>query len=112
MPVNQHGGSHPLSAPCAADLSLDHHYLENELGFDAAFNYETQDRRPGIERIVFDDTVEVALDLLNTHDRIISVGALAMHQGQELVDPKNLIHILMEQLRYMVYEYYDQWESF
>ncbi|KAF9550721.1 hypothetical protein EC957_012038 [Mortierella hygrophila] len=61
---------------------------------------------------LFDDTVEVALDLLNTHGRIISIGALAMHQGQELFAPKNLIHILMKQLRYMVYEYYDQWESF
>ena len=65
--------------------------------------------------LVFDDTVEVALELLNTHGRIISVGVLALHQGQELVAPKNLIHVLMKQLRYegyIVYEYYDQWESF
>ncbi|KAK3808032.1 MAG: hypothetical protein JOS17DRAFT_797000 [Linnemannia elongata] len=101
-------------------------YLKNELGFDAAFNYKTQDKRQALTELapqgldiyydlVFDDTVEVALDLLNTHGRIISVGALAMHQGQELAAPKNLIHILMKQLRYegyMVYEYYDQWESF
>ncbi|KAF9125762.1 hypothetical protein BGX30_000316 [Mortierella sp. GBA39] len=106
-----------------ADLSLVHHYLKNELGFDAAFNYKTQDRRHALTELalqeldiyydrVFDDTVEVALDLLNTHGRIISVGALAMYQGQELVAPKNLIHILMKQLRYMVYEYYVQGKSF
>lgn len=101
-------------------------YLKNELGFDAAFNYKTQDRRQALTELapqgldiyydmVFDDTVEIALDLLNPHGRIISVGLLAMNQGQEPVAPKNLIHILMKQLRYegyMVYEYYDQWEAF
>ncbi|KAG0076317.1 hypothetical protein BGZ90_008862 [Linnemannia elongata] len=65
--------------------------------------------------LVFDDTVDIALDLLNPHGRIISVGTLALHQGQEPAAPKNLINILMKQLRYegyMVYEYFDQWESF
>ncbi|KAG0291697.1 hypothetical protein BGZ96_004906 [Linnemannia gamsii] len=101
-------------------------YLKNVLGFDAAFNYKTQDRRQALTELApqgldiyydmgFDDTVEIALALLNPHSRIISVGVLAMHQGQELVAPKNMIHILMKQLRYegyVVYEYYDQWEDF
>ncbi|KAF9144774.1 hypothetical protein BGX30_011538 [Mortierella sp. GBA39] len=101
-------------------------YLTSELGFDAAFNYKTQDRRSALAEaapqgldiyydLVFDDTVDIALDLLNPHGRIISVGTLALHQGQEPAAPKNLINILMKQLRYegyMVYEYFDQWESF
>ncbi|KAG0305930.1 hypothetical protein BGZ97_000928 [Linnemannia gamsii] len=101
-------------------------YLKNELGFDAAFNYKTQDRRAALTEaapqgldiyydLVFDDTVDIALDLLNPHGRIISVGSLALHQGQEPAAPKNLINILMKQLRYegyMVYEYFDQWETF
>ncbi|KAG0381236.1 MAG: hypothetical protein J3R72DRAFT_487494 [Linnemannia gamsii] len=101
-------------------------YLKNELGFDAAFNYKTQDRREALTAaapngldiyydLVFDDTVDIALDLLNPHGRIISVGSLALHQGQAPAAPQNLINILMKQLRYegyMVYEYFDQWESF
>ncbi|KAG0278769.1 hypothetical protein BGZ95_003213 [Linnemannia exigua] len=101
-------------------------FLKKELGFDAAFNYKTQDKREaliaaapnGIDiyyDLVFDNTVEVALDLLNTHGRIITVGALAMHQNQGIAVPRNLINILMKQIRYegyVVYEYYDQWEAF
>ncbi|KAK3845809.1 MAG: hypothetical protein J3R72DRAFT_396746 [Linnemannia gamsii] len=101
-------------------------FLKNELGFDAAFNYKTQDKREALTTaapngidiyydLVFDNTVEIVLDLLNTHGRIISVGALAMHQNQGLAAPRNLINILMRQIRYegyVVYEYYDQWEAF
>ncbi|KAF9905644.1 hypothetical protein EC991_001474 [Linnemannia zychae] len=102
-------------------------FLKNELGFDEAFNYKTQDKREALTAavgpqgldiyydLVFDNTVEIALDLLNTHGRIISVGALAMHQGQDIVAPNNLINILFKQIRYegyIIYEYYDQWAAF
>ncbi|KAF9131091.1 hypothetical protein BGW39_002250 [Mortierella sp. 14UC] len=101
-------------------------YLKNTLGFDAAFNYKTQDKREALTAavgpqgldvyydLVFDNTVEVALDLLNTHSRIISVGTLGLHQNQDLAAAKNLIHILMKQIRherYMSHEYYDHWEA-
>ncbi|KAG0371269.1 hypothetical protein BC939DRAFT_528827 [Gamsiella multidivaricata] len=102
-------------------------FLKNELGFDAAFNYKTQDRRialadaagpQGVDvyyDLIFDDTIDIVLDLLNPHGRILSIGVLALHQGQELAAPKNLVNILLKQLRYegyMVYEYFDQWEAF
>ncbi|KAF9079646.1 hypothetical protein BGX27_006152, partial [Mortierella sp. AM989] len=54
-------------------------FLKNELGFDAAFNYKTQDKRTALTEavgpsgldiyydLVGDDTTEVVLDLLNPH---------------------------------------------
>ncbi|KAF9081548.1 hypothetical protein BGX23_000747 [Mortierella sp. AD031] len=102
-------------------------YLKNELCFDAAFNYKTQDRREALTAavgpqgldvyydLVFDDTVDIALDLLNPHGRVVTVGLLTGHQGQAVASPKNLIHILLKQIRwegYTVFENYDQWEPF
>ncbi|KAG0006666.1 hypothetical protein BGZ65_005401 [Modicella reniformis] len=103
-------------------------YLKTELGFDAAFNYKTtQDRRTALIEaagekgldiyydLLFDDTVDIALDLLNPHGRIIAVGAVALSQGQTPVAPKNMLNLLLKQLRYegyVVYEYADQYEAF
>ncbi|KAF8936126.1 hypothetical protein BGZ47_009640 [Haplosporangium gracile] len=102
-------------------------FLKNELGFDAAFNYKTQDRRSALTEavgpkgldiyydLVFDNTLDIVLDLLNPHGRIISVGSVVAHQGQSVAAPQNLINILMKQLRfegYTVYENFDQWGAF
>ncbi|KAF9956416.1 Prostaglandin reductase 1 [Mortierella alpina] len=102
-------------------------FLKNELKFDAAFNYKTQDKRAALTEamgtagidiyydITLDDNVDIALDLLNHHGRIVSVGALALHQGQAPAAPANVVNILMKQLRYegyLVYYRYDQFEPF
>jgi NADPH-dependent curcumin reductase CurA len=105
-------------------------FLKDTLGFDAAFNYKTQDRREALTAavggtqgggldiyydLVFDDTLDIVLDILNPHGRIISVGIVAAHQGQSVAAPKNLVNILMKQLRfegYTVYENFDQWGAF
>ncbi|KAG0210967.1 hypothetical protein BGX28_008675 [Mortierella sp. GBA30] len=102
-------------------------FLKNELGFDAAFNYKTQDKRAALTEamgsagidiyydITLDDNVEIALDLLNPHGRILSIGTLSLHKGQAPAAPSNVLNILIKQLRYegyMVYERYDQFEAF
>lgn len=100
-------------------------YLKNELGFDGAFNYKTvPDKRAALTELVgkdgldiyydlvADDTVEIALDLLNTRGRIIFVGMLAGHQNQETAPPKNLINILFKQLRYEGYVVFDRYDGF
>ncbi|KAH7059808.1 alcohol dehydrogenase [Linnemannia elongata] len=102
-------------------------FLTSTLGFDAAFNYKTQDPRSALTSavgpagldiyydLVFDSTLETVLDILNPHGRIISVGIVAAHQGQAVAAPKNLVNILMKQLRfegYTVYENFDQWGLF
>ncbi|KAG0381235.1 hypothetical protein BGX24_000005 [Mortierella sp. AD032] len=103
-------------------------FLKNTLGFDDAFNYKTQDRREALTAavgsqgldiyydLVFDDTLEIVLDLLNPHGRVIAVGIVAAHKGdQPLAAPANLVNILLKQLRfegYTVYENFDQWGAF
>ncbi|KAF9306888.1 hypothetical protein BGZ74_002389 [Mortierella antarctica] len=99
-------------------------YLINELGFDAAFNYKTQDKKQallaaggdkGIDiyyDLVGDDTVDVALDILNPSGRIIAIGVLAMHQNELPYAPKNTINILMKQLRYEGYLVFENYQHF
>ncbi|KAF9438326.1 hypothetical protein BGZ76_008609 [Entomortierella beljakovae] len=98
-------------------------FLKNELGFDAAFNYKTQDKRAALTEavgsagldiyydLVGDDTVEIALDLLNPHGRVLAIGILAAHQNAEPYLPKNLINILFKQLRYEGYLVFDNYEK-
>ncbi|KAF9905645.1 hypothetical protein EC991_001475 [Linnemannia zychae] len=102
-------------------------YLKNTLGFDAAFNYKTQDKREALTAavgpqgldvyydLVFDNTVEIALDLLNPHGRVITVGLLAGHKGDDLALPRNIVHLLLKQIRwegYTVFENFGEFENF
>ncbi|KAF9966538.1 hypothetical protein BGZ70_001997 [Mortierella alpina] len=98
-------------------------YLKNELGFDAAFNYKTQDKRAALTEaageagldvyydLVGDDTTEIVIDLLNPHGRILAVGILSVHQNEEPYAPKNLINILFKQLRYEGYLVFERYEN-
>ncbi|KAG0210972.1 hypothetical protein BGX28_008680 [Mortierella sp. GBA30] len=97
-------------------------FLKNKLGFDAAFNYKTQDKRAALTEavgkagldiyydLVGDDTLEIVLDLLNPYGRVLSVGILAAHQNHEPHAPKNLINILLKPLRYEGYLVFDRYE--
>ncbi|KAF9368654.1 hypothetical protein CPB97_004401, partial [Podila verticillata] len=99
-------------------------YLINELGFDAAFNYKTQNKKSallaaagskGIDiyyDLVSDDTVDIALEVLNPKGRILSIGVLAMHQNAAPYAPKNTINILMKQLRYEGYLVFENYAHF
>ncbi|KAG0246929.1 hypothetical protein B0O80DRAFT_419220 [Mortierella sp. GBAus27b] len=102
-------------------------FLKTELGFDAAFNYKTQDRRAALVEatgeqgfdiyydLIFDDTLEIALDLLNPRGRIVAIGTLPTSFGLEGVARHHLVNLVLKQLRYegyMVYDHYDQWEAF
>ncbi|KAG0246912.1 NADP-dependent alkenal double bond reductase P2 [Mortierella sp. GBAus27b] len=97
-------------------------FLKNELGYDAAFNYKTQDKRAALTEavgkegldiyydLVGDDTIQVALDLLNYGGRILYVGILAGHQNQEPARPSNLSAILFKKLRYEGYVVFDRYQ--
>ncbi|KAF9327508.1 hypothetical protein BG006_009195 [Podila minutissima] len=98
-------------------------FLTKELGFDAAFNYKTEDKREALTRLagergldiyydlVGDDTVEVALDLLNPRGRVVSVGILSLHQNQAPPAPHNLVNILFKQLRFEGYLVFERTEN-
>ncbi|KAG0236416.1 hypothetical protein BGW42_003574 [Actinomortierella wolfii] len=98
-------------------------FLKNELGFDEVFNYKTEDKREALTRlagekgldiffdVVFDDTLEIALDLLNPHGRILFTGLLSGHKNQAPPAPQNLINILFKQLKYVGYLVFERYEN-
>ncbi|KAI1295078.1 hypothetical protein EDD11_008022 [Mortierella claussenii] len=106
-------------------------YLREELKFDAAFNYKTQDTRVALTEalhilnpengglgldiyydLVGDDNVDIALDLLNPRGRILAVGSLAFHQNKAPVVLKNFMNILVKELRCEGYLVFDRYENF
>ncbi|KAF9966542.1 hypothetical protein BGZ70_002001 [Mortierella alpina] len=99
-------------------------FLKNELGFDAAFNYKTQDKREALTEavgeagldiyydLVGDDTTEVALDLLNPQGRVVAVGILAYHQNEAPKPITNVYNVLFKRLRYEGYTLFDRFEHF
>ncbi|KAG0340191.1 hypothetical protein BG004_006525 [Podila humilis] len=109
-------------------------YLINELGFDAAFNYKSENKKEalltaaaggpdnnnkaGIDvyyDLVGDETVDLALEVLNDKGRIISIGALSNHDNKAPAQLRNIEHILWKQLRYegyLVFEHYDNFPRF
>ncbi|KAG0340190.1 hypothetical protein BG004_006524 [Podila humilis] len=101
-------------------------FLTKELGFDAAFNYKTQDKREALTKavtelgggldiyydLVGDDTVEIALDLLNPYGRVLGVGLLAWHANSPAHPLPNGIQILQKQLRWEGYTVFDRHDLF
>ncbi|KAF9978864.1 hypothetical protein BGZ73_008865 [Actinomortierella ambigua] len=102
-------------------------YLINELGFDFVFNYkEHQDKKAilqeGLTKIgasgldiyydlVADETVDVALELLNPRGRVISVGFLS---NKLLEDPqygvKQYLQILFKELTVVGFAVWEHFE--
>ncbi|KAI1318457.1 hypothetical protein EDD11_006541 [Mortierella claussenii] len=105
-------------------------FLKNQLGFDAAFNYKSQNKRDALTAavaetvtaggkgldiyydLVGDDTTEIVLDLLNKNGRILAVGILSYHQNELPFAPKNLANILFKELRYEGYAVFEKYERF
>ncbi|KAG0100441.1 hypothetical protein BGZ93_001027 [Podila epicladia] len=102
-------------------------YLINELGFDAAFNYKTQDKKQALldaagpkgldiyYDLVGDETVDIALEILNPKGRVISIGTLNTHNNLPVAPIRNAEHILWKQLRfegYTVFEFYEHFPEF
>ncbi|KAF9427251.1 hypothetical protein BGZ94_005233 [Podila epigama] len=99
-------------------------YLINELGFDAAFNYKTDNKKEALLAaagpngldvyydLVGDDTTDVVLEVLNKHGRIISIGVLHWHNNQAPAPLRNAEHILWKELRYEGYLVFDRYSHF
>ncbi|KAG0256467.1 hypothetical protein DFQ27_005709 [Actinomortierella ambigua] len=102
-------------------------YLTQELGFDFVFNYkEHSDKKAILQEaltklgatgldfyydLMADETVDIALELLNARGRVISVGYLSNKLlDQEPYAIKQYIQILVKELTvagYFVWEHYD-----
>ncbi|KAF9427252.1 hypothetical protein BGZ94_005234 [Podila epigama] len=99
-------------------------YLINEVGFDAAFNYKTENKKEallaaagpkGIDiyyDLVGDDTADLALDVLNPRGRILAIGLLTLNKNPTPVPLHNTLNILMKQLRYEGYLVFERYELF
>ncbi len=84
-------------------------WLLDELGLDAAFNYNRPDLREAIRQAcpegvdVFIDhaggcQLEAAIDLLNPRGRIIKVGEVSIYDGSEAIGPRNLFQVVLKRL--------------
>ncbi|KAF9956417.1 hypothetical protein BGZ72_002795 [Mortierella alpina] len=99
-------------------------FLKNELGFDAAFNYKTQDKRTALTEavgeagldiyydLVGDDTTEIVLDLLNPLGRVVAVGILAFHHNEIPQPVTNVYNVLFKRLRFEGYTVFDRFAHF
>ena len=84
-------------------------WLLNELGLNAAFNYRNDDLRNAIQAACPDGIdvyidyaggkqLEVAIDLMNPHGRIIKVGDTAIYDGSAPAGPNNLFQLVMKRV--------------
>lgn len=98
-------------------------WITNELGFDAAINYKTENVSQSLSRhcpdgidIYFDNVggeiLETVLDQINLHARIVLCGMISQYNTSELVSgPRNFVNILYKRARiegFIVLDYLDR----
>jgi NADPH-dependent curcumin reductase CurA len=87
-------------------------WIKDELGFDAAINYKTQNVREALQQhcregidIYFDnvggETLETVLDLINLGARISVCGMISQYNAGEspMPGPRNLANLIMKRAR-------------
>lgn len=78
--------------------------LVGEQHFDVAFNYKTESTRDALKRlapkgidyyydVVGGETLDIVLELINEHGRILSVGMISQENGKEPYPLRNLNYI-------------------
>ncbi len=98
-------------------------WITNELGFDAAINYKTEDVSQSLSRhcpdgidIYFDNVggeiFEAILDQINLHARIVLCGLISQYNASEpVLGPHNYVNILYKRARiegFIVLDYLDR----
>lgn len=88
-------------------------WIKNELGYDAAINYKTENVRQALERhcpegidVYFDnvggETLETVLDLINLRARISVCGMISQYNADQqhpVPGPRNLANLIMKRAR-------------
>jgi len=80
-------------------------YLVNELKFDAAFNYKKGDVLENLKRLapegidIYYENVggvqlEAALEVMNTHGRVVACGMISQYNTQTPYGIRNLTHVI------------------
>ncbi|KAF9204595.1 hypothetical protein BGZ49_005112 [Haplosporangium sp. Z 27] len=100
-------------------------YLLKEAGFDHAFNYKKQSTREALTTLapkgidiyfenVGGETLEAALDHLNTFGRIIACGMISQYNTTTPYGVKNLMNIVGKRLTirgFIVADFYEQYHE-
>jgi NADPH-dependent curcumin reductase CurA len=88
------------------------HWIKDELGYDAAINYKTENVREALLRhcpegidVYFDnvggETLETVLDLINLRARISVCGMISQYNDGQfpMPGPRNLVNLIMKRAR-------------
>jgi len=94
-------------------------YLVDELGFDAAIDYKTENLNDSIKRscpdgvdVFFDnvggDTLDAGLSSINRSARVVICGAISQYNTTTLIDgPRNYLSLLIRRARMEGFIYFD-----
>ena len=97
-------------------------WMRDELGFDSVVNYHIENVPEALRRhcpdgidIYFDNVggkiLEIALDHLALHARIVACGMISQYNGGEVHAPANLARLIMKRARiegFLCSDYYDR----
>ncbi|KAF9902074.1 hypothetical protein BX616_002050 [Lobosporangium transversale] len=100
-------------------------YLLKEVGFDHAFNYKKRTAHDALKELapkgidiyfenVGGETLEAALDNLNTHGRIIACGMISQYNTTNPYGIKNLMQVVSKRLTmrgFIVADFYEQYSE-
>ncbi|KAK3815883.1 MAG: hypothetical protein JOS17DRAFT_405478 [Linnemannia elongata] len=98
-------------------------YLLKEVGFDHAFNYKKRSAHEALKELapngidiyfenVGGETLEAALDHLNTHGRIIACGMISQYNTRQPYGIKNLTQVVSKRLTirgFIVADFHEQY---
>ncbi|KAF9099637.1 hypothetical protein BGX29_007021 [Mortierella sp. GBA35] len=98
-------------------------YLLKEVGFDHAFNYKKRTAHDALKELapkgidiyfenVGGETLEAALDHLNTHGRVIACGMISQYNTRQPYGIKNLMHVVSKRLTirgFIVADFHEQY---
>ncbi|KAG0078527.1 hypothetical protein BGZ90_005027 [Linnemannia elongata] len=98
-------------------------YLLKEVGFDHAFNYKKRSTHEALKELapkgidiyfenVGGETLEAALDHLNTHGRVIACGMISQYNTRQPYGVKNLMNVVSKRLTirgFIVADFHEQY---
>ncbi len=101
-------------------------FLTDELGFDAAIDYKSEDLDAGLARscpdgidLFFDnvggESLDAALALINFHARVVICGAISQYNATTAIEgPRNYLNLLIRSARlegFIYFNWRDRWPA-
>ncbi|KAG0347029.1 hypothetical protein BG004_000254 [Podila humilis] len=116
----KHQGLHVIGSAGSEDKVAS---LVNNLHFDGAFNYKTENTKDALARLApqgidyyFDlvggEILDTVLEVINEHGRILSVGMISQENGKEPYPIRNLNHIVRKGVHIFGFIYWHHLQYF